>query len=276
MSLLHLPSAEPSVILIDWHATLVDTHETMYAAVNDLLPRLEGLGLLARLVATEDSKTVEDAMMVKFVRENRGLHPRIVAEQRISRTDIFEVLFGPDSTAKAMAHRAFDAAYRKFVGKITPLEPDMRDNLERLRELGITLGVLSNRNRDFMQHELAIVDGSGWQDLFDNMTCGNDVVHRKPYPDLIVKALQSLQQPANEHCWYVGDSTTDVVAARRANVTPVFYNGAHWDQRWLDKIFPGTVRHPHQPDAVVESIEELVKLARYMLAQEKRVERARE
>ena len=61
---------------------------------------------------------------------------------------------------------------------------------------------------------------------------------------------------------------------QKAGVTAVFYNGAHWDQVWLDKIFPGTVGHPHQPDAVVDSIADLVALARHMLAQHKRVERA--
>jgi len=276
MSLLHLPHAEPAVILIDWHATLVDTHDAMYHAVDDVLPRLEELGLLERLVQPEDAKTVEDARLVKYVRENRQLHPKIVQQRRISRTDIFEVLFGPDSTAKALAHKAFDDCYRKYVGEVTPLEPDIRQNLERLRSLGIVLGVISNRNRDFMTHELSIVEGTGWVDLFDTLVCGNDVIHRKPYPDLLVKALQNLNRPANEHCWYVGDSTTDVIAAKRAGVTAVFYNGAHWGPAWLDKIFPGTVRHPHRPDAVVDSIEELVQLSRYMIAQEKRVERARD
>lgn len=276
MSLLHLPHAEPTVILIDWHATLVDTHDAMYHAVDDVLPRLEELGLMERLMQPEDAKTIEDAKLVKYVRENRRLHPKIVQQRRISRTDIFEVLFGPDSTAKALAHKAFDDSYRKYVGEVTPLEPNIRENLEHLRSLGVILGVISNRNRDFMNHELSIVDGTGWADLFDTMVCGNDVAHRKPHPDLLVKALQNLGLPANEHCWYVGDSTTDVIAAKRASVTAVFYNGAHWDQAWLDKIFPGTVRHPHEPDTVVESIEELVKLARYMIAQEKRVERAQE
>ena len=43
----------------------------------------------------------------------------------------------------------------------------------------------------------------------------------------------------------------------------------------LDKIFPNTVSHPHRPDAVVTSIADLVHLARVMLAQGKRVDRAR-
>lgn len=276
MSILHLPHGHPEIILIDWHATLVDTHDAMYHAVDDVLPKLEELGLLDRLLTPEASKTIEDAKLVKYVRDHRQLHPKIKARRQISRTDIFEVLFGPDADAKARAHKAFDDAYRKYVGRVEPLEPDIRQQLEHLRELGIALGVISNRNRDFMTHELAIVDGTGWADLFDTMVCGNDVAQRKPYPDLLLKALDNLDRPADETCWYVGDSTTDVIAAKEAHVAAIFYNGVGWDQTWLDKIFPGTARHPHQPDAVIDDIPQLVQLARHMLAQGKRVERARD
>ena len=68
----------------------------------------------------------------------------------------------------------------------------------------------------------------------------------------------------------------DVIAARLAGITPIFYNGAGWSQSWLDKIFPGTLRHPHRPDAVVNTIAEVTELARLMLAQDLRVQRARE
>lgn len=270
MSILQLPHAAPRTILIDWHATLVDTHDAMYHAVDDVLPRLKELGLEQRLVAPEDSKTIEDAKLVKYVRDHHRLHPRIVSQRKISRTDIFEVLFGGDEDAKKRAHQAFDDCYRNYVGEVHPLESGIRPQLEQLRELGISLGVLSNRNREFMEHELAIVDDGGWGDLFDTMACGNDVEYRKPAPDLILKALSDLGQPADEHCWYLGDSTTDVIAAREAGVTAVFYNGALWGQEWLDRIFPGTSRHPHRPDAVVNDIPGLIKLARWVLAQELR------
>lgn len=74
---------------------------------------------------------------------------------------------------------------------------------------------------------------------------------------------------------YPGDSTTDVIAAKEAGVTAVFYNGALWGQDWLDKIFPGIQRHPHRPDAVVDDIPALVKLARWMIAQERRLAHSR-
>lgn len=275
MSILRLPHAGPEVVLIDWHATLVDTHDAMYHAVDEVLPRLAALGLTERLVPAGESKTVEDAKLVKYVRDYGQLHPKIRTERKISRTDIFEVLFGDDQDAKVRAHRTFDQAYRKFVSKVEPLEEGVADQLKRLRGLGIVVGLISNRNREFTDHELDIVEGGVWRELFDVIVCGDEVPHRKPAPDLILKALEQVGRRADQHCWYVGDSTTDVVAAKEAGVTAIFYNGAHWDQAWLDKIFPGTVRHPHQPDAVVESLPGLVELARWLIAQGKRVERFR-
>ena len=48
-------------------------------------------------------------------------------------------------------------------------------------------------------------------------------------------------------------------------LTNIFYNGARWDQAWLDKIFPDTIRHPYKPDAVVNNCLELLDRVRKFL-----------
>ena len=267
MSILRLPHARPKTILFDWHATLVDTRDAMYHAVDDVLPKLVELGLIERLVPTEDSRTVEDSKLVKYVRDNARLHPRIKSERKVSRTDIFEVLFGIDHEAKRIAHREFDKCYRDHVSGAVPLEAGIPQLLDKLRELGIRLGLISNRKREFMEQEVANVSGDDWRGHFETMVCGDDVAHRKPSPDLLIKALQNLRVSADTSCWYVGDSTTDVIAAKEAKVTAIFYNGANWDELWIDKIFPGTVRHPHKPDAVITHFSELDRLVEQFLLQ---------
>ena len=82
MGILQLPYGRPRLILLDWHATLVDTHDAMYHAVDDVLPRLEELGLVSRLLTPETSKTLEDARLVHYVRQHRRLHPKIRRRQR--------------------------------------------------------------------------------------------------------------------------------------------------------------------------------------------------
>lgn len=262
MSILSIPRAVPKTMLFDWHATLADTMDAMYYALDEVLPRLEELGLADRLLKAEDCKTVEDAKLLKYVKERRQLHPKIREARRVSRTDIFEILFGSDEEAKRIAHKAFDQAYKNHYGNVVPLEKHLRDVLLELKGLELKLGVLTNRNREFMEHELAVVDGDGWTDLFDTVVCGDDAARRKPAPDPILKALQNLDRRPGLDCWYVGDSTTDIVAGKEAGITAIFYNGAKWDRHWIDKIFPGTMRHPHRPDAVVDSFRELTRLVR--------------
>ena len=246
----------PTAILFDWHATLVDTLDAMYHAVDDMLPELNGLGLMERIVKPEDSKTTEDARLVEYVRSYNKLHPRIKADRKISRTDIFEVLFGDDQKAKQTAHTAFNNHYRNHFGTVLPFEPRVRELLEELRKLPIILGVITNRDREFFEQELAAVEGTGWSSLFDVDLCGDDTERRKPHPDQLILATERLNLESNKEVWYVGDSTTDIIAAQRAGQTGVFFNGAQWDQIWLEKIFPGSERHPHKPDVIVNNFSE--------------------
>jgi phosphoglycolate phosphatase len=262
MSILNIPNARPTVVLFDWHATLVDTHDAMYHAVDDVLPKLHELDLIDRLVKTENSKTLEDAKLVKYVRENAKLHPKIRSERKISRTDIFQVLFGDDQEAKKIAHHTFDQAYRNYYGEVKPLEEGVEKMLQELHSLELKVGALTNRSREFMEKELQRVCEGGWEHYFQSIVCGDDVERRKPAPDQIFKSLEILAEEPSLHCWYVGDSTTDMIAAKEAGITGIFYNGAHWDQEWINKIFPGTVTHPHQPDAVVDNFKELMHLVR--------------
>ena len=86
----------PSVLIFDWHGTLVDTHDAMFSAMEDMLPQLEDLGLVERLLPEDKCRTSDDARLVRYIRIFRRLHPRILAERRVSRTDIFNAIFGDD------------------------------------------------------------------------------------------------------------------------------------------------------------------------------------
>ncbi len=254
------PLPKPKVILFDWHATLADTLAAMYHAVDDMLPRLEDLGLADRVIDPTQSKNEDDAKLVRYVLDNYKLHPKIKAARKISRTDIFEVLFGNDDEAKHIAHDAFNQCYRNHYGHVEPFEPGVRDMLEIVKRAGITTGVLSNRDREFLEQEVDRIEGTGWRYLFDTVVAGDDTKHRKPAPDPIIAALRHLEQPANEHAWYIGDSTTDITSAKGACIISVFYNGAQWSDAWINRIFPGTPAYPHKPDAIVDNFDEFLKL----------------
>ncbi len=246
----------PSLILFDWHATLVDTLDAMYRAVDDMLPELKAEGLLDRMVDPSQCKSPEDARLVEYVESFSQLHPKIKADRKISRTDIFEVMFGEDQEAKQIAHKIFNHHYRNHFGTVLPFEPRVRKMLEGLKYLGLPLGIITNRDREFFEHEVVAIENGTWAHLFKTVVCGDDTERRKPHPDQLIKAAENLHLPATPAVWYVGDSTTDVIAAKEANMTSVFFNGAQWDLPWLQKIFPGTPKYPHKPDVVVNDFSE--------------------
>jgi phosphoglycolate phosphatase len=216
----------PRALFFDWHGTLADTFEAMYRAVEEMLPQLGALGLEARLRAPGGARLPEHEALVAHVRAHRNLPIGVKQARRISRTEIFEILFGADADAKHAAHDAFDRCYARHAGTVHPFEPGVRAMLGRLRAAGLRIGLLTNRRRALFGGELRRVDGSGWADLFDVLVCGDDVARRKPAPDMVLRALEALGLPAGPEVWFIGDSTTDVIAARQAGERAMFYNGA--------------------------------------------------
>src|SRR5512134_97688 len=228
----------PHALFFDWHGTLADTFEAMYRAVEEMLPELGALGLQARLLPPGGARLPEHEALVAHVRANRDLPGEVKRARRISRTEIFEILFGADAEAKHVAHDAFDRCYARHVGEVLPFEPGVRAMLARVRAAGLRTALLTNRRRELFRRELKRVDGSGWDNLFDALVCGDDVPRRKPAPDMVHRALAALELPATHEVWFVGDSTTDVIAAREAGVRAIFYNGARWGPAHLVRMFP--------------------------------------
>ena len=165
----------PKTILFDWHGTLVDTQDAMIAALTDTLPQIEELHLVERLLPEDQCKTKDDVKLVRYIRIFRKLHPKILLERRVSRTEIFNAIFGNDEEAKFLAHRAYNKCYRKYFGKVKPFQEGVREYLFALKRLGLTLGVATNRSREFFNHEIRTVDDGSWPRLIDITTCADEL-----------------------------------------------------------------------------------------------------
>lgn len=260
----------PRIIIFDWHGTLVDTNDAMYRAMDDMLGAMGGLGLSDRLADRAQSKSDDDRKLVEYVRTNRRLHPKIVADQKASRTDLLEVLFAGDGQAKDIANHAYNGCYRNHYGDVKPFAPGIRDLLLELRNLGIRLGILTNRSREFLDKELETIEQGTWAQLFDSTVSGVDTLDLKPSPAPIYKALQDFAATPGPDIWYVGDSASDTISAKTAGITNVFFNGAQGDAEWIATIFPGTDAHPHQPDCVVGNFQDLLTLVKRVIANDAR------
>jgi phosphoglycolate phosphatase len=152
---------------------------------------------------------------------------------------------GPDYTDDAVesALQYFLAYYREHMLDNTGLYTGVREVLDRFRDAGITMAVLTNKPVRFSQ---AIVDGLGLKDHFRRVYGGNSFEQKKPHPVGIERLMEEFGA-ARDKTVMVGDSSVDVQTARNARVTAC---GVTWG--FQPETFTGD-----PPDFLVDSPDQL-------------------
>ncbi len=145
-------------------------------------------------------------------------------------------------------YRNAEALYSSLVmaGAATRLSlfPGIKDGLERLKERGVRLAVVTSRRRPSLEYFLASL---GVLRLFDVIVTAEDTVKHKPGPEPVLLALDNLSL-APDRCVYVGDAIFDVQCGSAAGVDTVLVSWGGMDPtNW-------TV----QPGRVIDRFEELL------------------
>lgn len=124
--------------------------------------------------------------------------------------------------------------------------PGVHDLLERLRDEGRRLGIVTAKRRKTVQLSF---DRLGIGEFFDVVVTTDDTNNHKPHPEPVLYALEVLRsEPADGA--FVGDSPFDVQAGKAAGVFTV---GVSWG-----KIHPAERLLELGADTVVHSPEELL------------------
>lgn len=97
------------------------------------------------------------------------------------------------------------------------LLPGVKEMLERLREAGHSIGVVTAKLTAGAEHLLEII---GIRDLVDSLVGTDRVAHGKPAPDSGLLALKELEVNAAD-TWYVGDAVSDMSMAIAAGMKPL-------------------------------------------------------
>lgn len=127
----------------------------------------------------------------------------------------------PDLDAcRADFHAHYRALHARHFGGVYDGVPEL---LERLRALGHRLGIVTGKSR----RSWAVTETVVSLGPFEVMIFDDDVSAAKPDPHGIHIALQRLDTRA-ERAVYVGDTISDVLAARAAGVLPI---AAAWGRR---------------------------------------------
>ncbi|MEM7026953.1 MAG: phosphoglycolate phosphatase [Pseudomonadota bacterium] len=156
-----------------------------------------------------------------------------------------------DGIAKTERHAkvktSFMEYYRAEPCQLTDCYPGVREGLQQLTAEKIIMGVVTNKNEEFVEPILAKL---GINQFMQIIIGGNTLSERKPHPMPLLHAAEKFnKKPANS--MMIGDSISDVGAAKAAGfqIVCVSYGYNH-----------GQDIRDSKPDAVIDSLEEITKL----------------
>ncbi len=108
----------------------------------------------------------------------------------------------------------FDQHYHQRCGTRSELFPQVRETLVALRERGIKLAIVTNKEARFTK---PVLDFHQMHALFDEVISGDTFPVKKPDPVGLLHCMTRLGVAA-ERALFVGDSSIDVATARNAGV----------------------------------------------------------
>lgn len=181
----------PEAVLFDLDGTLVDSAPDLTTGVNRMLADLD------RAPITEDA-----------VREWIGNGARrLVARALTGQRDVVEE---PAEMAEAM--ESFFRHYMDCLVDRSQVYPGVVEGLERLRDMAMPLGIVTNKPTAFT---LPLLQGLGLEGFFSVFVSGDTLAVKKPDPAPLLHGAAQLGV-AIERSYYVGDSAADRDAARAA------------------------------------------------------------
>ena len=211
-----------NLILFDLDGTLIETAPEIFDAVSDTLTRFN--------LPAVTQQQVEDWI---------GHGTRELLIQALACAGKTDQAAVRASDSLKLIEAEFVINYQKRCGTRSSLYPHVRETLQALRQAGMKLAVVTNKEGQYTQ---TILMAHGLQDAFDKVISGDSLPTKKPKPDGIWACVKEFGV-ALEHCLFVGDSSIDIATARNAGVRvwalPYGYNmGAKIQDSNPDRVIP--------------------------------------
>jgi phosphoglycolate phosphatase len=182
-------SLKPSLLIFDLDGTLIDSERDLILSVNAALLHL-------------GREPLHDDLVRSYVGDG--------APVLIRRA----VGAGASDAEHGRALQFFLDYYRLHMLDNTTLYEGVTPTLERFRQAGIPMAVLTNKPVRFSQ---AIVDGLGVGRYFYQVYGGNSFEQKKPHR---IGVDRLIEEGGGQRAttWMIGDSATDILTARNAAV----------------------------------------------------------
>lgn len=180
----------PKAVLFDWDGTLVNSWPIIHESMNQTL---EAMGH-AKWTIKETNERV-----------------------RRSLRDAFPALFGHRwEEARDIFYSAYRAVHLERIEKKEGAE----DLIGLLSELGVYLGVVSNKSGGHLRAESKKL---GWDRYFEGRLVGaTDARRDKPATDPVYMALAGSGISPSSDVWFVGDTWIDIACGRAAKCHTIF------------------------------------------------------
>lgn len=221
-----LARGRPQALLFDLDGTLVDSVPDIAVAIDRMLVSLNlpqaGEARVRNWVGNGAQKLVQRALAYGYDEpENAVIWSRLTE-----------------------AHQRYSDFYREKLSVHTRCYGGVVDALQRLHAAAVPLAVVTNKPEAFA---ISLLSELSLLPLFACVMGGDTVAERKPLAAPLLEAARRMNVDA-ARCWMVGDSKTDIHAARNAGmpVVAVPYGYNH-----------GEDVRKFAPDVVVDSLAEL-------------------
>jgi phosphoglycolate phosphatase len=177
--------------LFDWDSTLVDNWTAIHAAMNVTL-------------------------------QQQGREAWTLAECKsgikASLRDSFPGIFGGHADR---ALQTYLAAYESIHLQHLAEMPAAGHMLDAARDLGLFLGVVSNKTGPNLRQEVAHL---GWTPRFRRIVGSTDAARDKPAPDPVHLALDDSGLSPGPEVWFIGDTEIDMLCASASGCTGILLN----------------------------------------------------
>lgn len=213
--------ADINVVLFDLDGTLVDTAPDLADAADHML---EALGL---------APAGEARVRTWIGHGVNQLVKRALAASGASEPELFE-----------HGLKLYLEYYADHLTDRTVPYPGVVEGLTELVDRGLRLGVVTNKPARFTE---PLLEALGLRVAFHAVVSGDTVTEKKPAPEPLLHAVRLCESSARKAVM-VGDSMTDIEAARRAGlgVIGVPYGYNHGDETFFTS-----------PDIMIQSLGEL-------------------
>ena len=214
---------KPAMVLIDVDGTLVDSVPDLAYCVDEMMKQL-GMPVHG------------DAKVREWV--GNGV------ERLVKRALIGALKGEPDEADFQRAYPVFLDLYAENTSKRSILYPGVREGVDMMKAAGYQLGCVTNKAAQFT---VPLLKDLGVYDDFAVVVAGDTLDKKKPDPEPLLYAAERMGVEP-EDCLMVGDSISDVKAARAAGFQivcmPYGYNH-------------GNDINEANPDAVIDSLAHL-------------------